>query len=515
MRILFLFIGMSSFLATIAQVQEPNFDNLIKYVKANKKSIYNTQFGITPLVSEYAGKSPTHQISSISNLMGEYLNAENTGNQNQKNIIFYKIYNYLFNGKGLPYISLNAIGIDDDEYPIAFSNWEYKYLRDIGLFVAFNKYNDGYSIIVFDPIFGPLYFQKNSSGFKFNENQSYALDIFFPNGGEIYEYRPPTNYYEKRKKYYIKNLEGSWSIVGPNININYDGSARISEARYLPQFGHDEIKPIKIKDNRYYIASDDLRESYVGNFKYYPSQYQKTLMAQAGQITVSQAADPNFYILNEKEGTRYSGVKNVTILSRSGFPIIPNYNEIVQVNDNFFITKLNNKYGLIYLTPETIKSNKFVLLENVYETLSVFPSSPNAPFFKVGLNIGELTTDYSYNENGILNKNKSNQDSSNFIIGNSIKIASKEVRRSPELKKDYANVFYDTNYTLFDLFSDEPIFPDESGKYDIIISSNENKSPQKFTGTGLELSKRRMFKFKSLETHRKWAQGDVAPKTVN
>ena len=96
----------------------------------------------------------------------------------------------------------------------------------------------------------------------------------------------------------------------------------------------------------------------------------------------------------------------------------------------------------------------------------------------------------------------------------SLNILAQEVKRSPELKKDYANVFFNTNYTLFDFFSDEPIFPDKSGKYDIIISSNENKSPQKFTGTGLELSKLMMFKFKSLETHRKWAQGDIAPKKV-
>jgi hypothetical protein len=81
--------------------------------------------------------------------------------------------------------------------------------------------------------------------------------------------------------------------------------------------------------------------------------------------------------------------------------VIPDYNDIVQVNDNFYITKLNNKYGLIYLTPETIKKNKFVLLENIYEVLSVFPSSPNAPFFKVGLKSGEVTYDYFYDENGI------------------------------------------------------------------------------------------------------------------
>ena len=401
MRILILFISIFSFLVTNAQKQKPNFDNLINYIKANKKNIYLTQYEISPLVAEYTGKSPKHQVTTIENLVGEYLNAENSGNEKQKETIFYKIYNYIYNGIGIPNFSPNAIGIDDNSSLKNPFTGEYKYLRDVGLFVLLNRYNDGYSFNVFDPINGPLFFLKNSNGFKFTRDQSYALELFFPNGGEINEFRPPTNYYEKRKKYFILNLKGNFNEVGPNVNIDDNGDIHIHEANYLPQYGYDEIKSISIKDTRYYIASIDLTESFKGNFKYYPSQYQKTLMAQAGQISVKDAADPNFYILNEKEGTRYSGKRDVTILNRSGFPVIPDYNDIVQVNDNFYITKLNNKYGLIYLTPETIKKNKFVLLENIYEVLSVFPSSPNAPFFKVGLKSGEVTYDYFYDENGI------------------------------------------------------------------------------------------------------------------
>ncbi len=93
----------------------------------------------------------------------------------------------------------------------------------------------------------------------------------------------------------------------------------------------------------------------------------------------------------------------------------------------------------------------------------------------------------------------------------SLALTAQTIRRSPETRKDHANVFYSTNYTLFDLFSDEPIFPDYNGKYDIIISSNENKSPQRFVGTGLELSQLAMYKFKNLETHRRWARGEIIP----
>lgn len=93
----------------------------------------------------------------------------------------------------------------------------------------------------------------------------------------------------------------------------------------------------------------------------------------------------------------------------------------------------------------------------------------------------------------------------------SLALTAQSIRRSPETRKDHANVFYNTNYTLFDLFSDEPIYPDPNGKYHIIISSNENKSPQSFIGTGLELSKLAMYKFKNFETHRRWARGEISP----
>lgn len=83
------------------------------------------------------------------------------------------------------------------------------------------------------------------------------------------------------------------------------------------------------------------------------------------------------------------------------------------------------------------------------------------------------------------------------------------VSRSPETRKDHANVFYDPKYTLFDLFSDEPIFPNNSGEYDVILSSNENKKPQRYFGNGIELSKLMMYKFKNTENHQRWARGEV------
>jgi hypothetical protein len=84
---------------------------------------------------------------------------------------------------------------------------------------------------------------------------------------------------------------------------------------------------------------------------------------------------------------------------------------------------------------------------------------------------------------------------------------SQEINRDPEQRKDYANVFYKPRYTLFDLRSDEPIFPKEDGKYHIYYASNEDKTPRSFVGSASELSSLFQYKFKDLESCKLWCNG--------
>lgn len=81
-----------------------------------------------------------------------------------------------------------------------------------------------------------------------------------------------------------------------------------------------------------------------------------------------------------------------------------------------------------------------------------------------------------------------------------------KLKRDPDPRKDYANVFYKPQYTLFDHLTDEPIFPDSNGVYTIYIASNEMKKPQKLVGTGDRLSQVYMYKFKNLENCQKWCE---------
>lgn len=87
-----------------------------------------------------------------------------------------------------------------------------------------------------------------------------------------------------------------------------------------------------------------------------------------------------------------------------------------------------------------------------------------------------------------------------------------KIDRSPETRKDIANVYYKSQYTLFDLFTDEPIFPSSNGKYHIYISSNENRYPKEFEGSKYELENCLFYKFKNYQNCKDWCDGKTAIK---
>ena len=86
-----------------------------------------------------------------------------------------------------------------------------------------------------------------------------------------------------------------------------------------------------------------------------------------------------------------------------------------------------------------------------------------------------------------VNTSNGNTSASSFII------------RDPDPRKDYANVFWKSKYTLFDLITDEPIFPIVTNGikvYKIYYSSNENPMPFNGEFTERELESLLYYKFK-------------------
>lgn len=84
-------------------------------------------------------------------------------------------------------------------------------------------------------------------------------------------------------------------------------------------------------------------------------------------------------------------------------------------------------------------------------------------------------------------------------------------KRDPNPRKDFANVFYNPKYTLFDLFTDEPIFPDSRGVYHIYAATNENKIPKPLKGNAQEISEATVYKFKNYKNCKAWCDGKKHP----
>ena len=101
------------------------------------------------------------------------------------------------------------------------------------------------------------------------------------------------------------------------------------------------------------------------------------------------------------------------------------------------------------------------------------------------------------------------------FIFSQVLIYSQEVKRNPDNRKDYANVFFNPKYTLFDYYTDEPIFPESDGNYHIYIASNENKVPNELNISENELSKLYFYKFKNYQNCKDWCEGKLFSKGDN
>lgn len=90
-----------------------------------------------------------------------------------------------------------------------------------------------------------------------------------------------------------------------------------------------------------------------------------------------------------------------------------------------------------------------------------------------------------------------------FILSFFSKSVADNINRDPR-EKDIANVFWKSEYTLFDFLTDEPILPNKNGLYDIWYSSNENPTPNHNIFDQIELASHHYYKFKNEENCKKW-----------
>jgi hypothetical protein len=84
-----------------------------------------------------------------------------------------------------------------------------------------------------------------------------------------------------------------------------------------------------------------------------------------------------------------------------------------------------------------------------------------------------------------------------------------KLTRDPESRKDFANVYWNRKYTLYDLITDEPILPeliDDKIVYRIYYSSNEEPTPHKGSFSESQLENLKFYKFKNKENCEKFCK---------
>lgn len=125
----------------------------------------------------------------------------------------------------------------------------------------------------------------------------------------------------------------------------------------------------------------------------------------------------------------------------------------------------------------------------------------------------------SVSSNIVEGKNENvNTQVTKSIQNTTVTIGQNNPKRDPDPRKDFANVFYNPQYTLFDLWSDEPIFPDKTGLYTIYYATNEDKTPRQYIGKPEEIKVLVAYKFKNFQNCNSWCKGikfDVSRYRVN
>jgi hypothetical protein len=159
----------------------------------------------------------------------------------------------------------------------------------------------------------------------------------------------------------------------------------------------------------------------------------------------------------------------------------------------------------IYIDPDNRKDYVNVFWKKNYTLFDLMTDEPIFPVSKNGKQVYQIY--YSSNEdpNPYYGEFTPDQLTAHLYYKfkdiNTCKwfCASLKAKRDPDNRKDYVNVFWKNNYTLFDLMTDEPIFPvSKNGKqvYQIYYSSNEDPNPYYGEFTPDQLTGHLYYKFK-------------------
>jgi hypothetical protein len=166
---------------------------------------------------------------------------------------------------------------------------------------------------------------------------------------------------------YVSPRESNYPDSAYTLGVTIeDGYVYIDRSYELPIYGFDDI--IYKENLDYYICRERFITVSDTEVKYIPTYEEKEAAYTAGAITRAQLINDNYYYY--KKGESITTFK-YGILNKYGYPIITTqFDELLDIKDNYYITKINNKYGLMQLNSGNLKSKKIEIYKNVFDSMS-------------------------------------------------------------------------------------------------------------------------------------------------
>lgn len=220
-----------------------------------------------------------------------------------------------------------------------------------------NAYNK--DIYVFSPFYGPMEFKFAPNGIK-----------LFPNQAEPVTIQPVDRLavIQERRQGVYDNFGYGVLNKKSGVRLHYNGERKQTEIKFenLPCLYYDYVNKDDYRDTMQYIlAAMKVGKRDVGDKEANIADGTKKVLSSGITKNVTTAS---FFAEADRD---MEDIWSFSILGFTGYPIIPvnMFSFIKPIKEDYFLTKRNEKYGLINIEVNRLATGKFIIYQNIYDSL--------------------------------------------------------------------------------------------------------------------------------------------------
>lgn len=220
-----------------------------------------------------------------------------------------------------------------------------------------------YYLNAFHPIIGPFQFYfDEENGQYFLPKQNKKVSVTSRNYSTDYGFT------------LVVSIDKEYNTITTEIEDKYNRCCNQPSLAFLydKEFALKGVKdyPIESNLNSYYgtMRVLDLNKTQEVEVKYVPSYEEKLSIYRTGGLPKQDLENPNFYILKKQRKEVY---KN-EVYGRKGSRHFLNdcFEELESSYSNYFIYKRGGKYGILDASWESLKNNKHLITNNIYDKVT-------------------------------------------------------------------------------------------------------------------------------------------------